>query len=191
MAEESQRQADARRRQGCPPDLEQGDGATLPRMMPAMTPTAAIPSDRTGRILRRLPPPARLAPLRNGQRMRCLGHVPDIRALYGRCRVFLNPPRQGGGGGAAFALAEGLPVVTYGWGDGAVVSGPEFCVSGRDAFLERAVMLATDDTVHATAGAAAKARFIEIGDRNRCVERLIAYGEEARSLLRAERGGAN
>ncbi len=135
--------------------------------------------------------PARLAPLRNGQRMRCLGHVLDIRALYGLCRVFLNPPRQGGGGGAAFALAEGVPVVTYGWGDGAVVSGPEFCVSGRDAFVERAVTLATDAAAHAAAGAAAKARFIEIGDRNRCVERLIAYGEEARTLLRAERAGAN
>ncbi|SMF29183.1 hypothetical protein SAMN02982917_1340 [Azospirillum oryzae] len=135
--------------------------------------------------------PARLAPLRNRQRMRCLGHVADIRALYGRCRVFLNPPRQGGGGGAAFALAEGVPVVTYGWGDGAVVSGPEFSVSDRDAYLERAVTLATDDAAHAAAGAAAKARFIEIGDRNRCVERLIAYGEEARSLLRAERAGAN
>ena len=82
-------------------------------------------------------------------------------------------------------------MVTYGWGDGAVVSGREFCVSGRDAFVERAVTLATDAAAHAAAGAAAKARFIEIGDRNRCVERLIAYGEEARTLLRAERAGAN
>ncbi|WP_042444239.1 glycosyltransferase [Azospirillum sp. B510] len=135
--------------------------------------------------------PARLAALRNGARMRCLGHVADIRALYARCHVFLNPPRQGGGGGAAFALAEGLPVVTYGWGDGAVVSGPDFCVSDRDGYLSRAVALTTDAALHSEAAAAAKARFGEIGDRNRCVERLIAYGEEARALLRAERAGAN
>jgi glycosyltransferase involved in cell wall biosynthesis len=135
--------------------------------------------------------PNRLNPLRNQERMRCLGHVPDIRALYGRCRVFLNPPRQGGGGGTAYALAEGVPVVTYGWGDGASVSGPDFCVADRDAYLERAVTLVTDADAHAAAAAAAKARFAVIGDRHRCVERLLSYGEEARALLRAERAGTN
>ncbi|MFP5517884.1 MAG: glycosyltransferase [Alphaproteobacteria bacterium] len=135
--------------------------------------------------------PNRLAPLRNRERMRCLGHVPDIRALYGRCRVFLNPPRQGGGGGTAYALAEGVPVVAYGWGDGASVSGPDFCVADRDAYLERAVTLATDADVHAAAAATARARFAVIGDRRRCVERLLDYGEEARALLRAERAGTN
>ncbi|MBK1837115.1 glycosyltransferase [Azospirillum sp. YIM B02556] len=135
--------------------------------------------------------PAQLAPLRNAARMRCLGHVADIRALYARCHVFLNPPRQGGGGGAAFALAEEVPVVTHGWGDGASVSGPEFCVGDRAAYLDRAVTLATDSAARTVAGTAAKARFAAIGDRNRCVERLLAYGEEARSLLRAERAGAN
>lgn len=135
--------------------------------------------------------PKRLAPLRNVERMRCLGHVPDIRALYGRCRVFLNPPRQGGGGSAAYALAEGVPVVTYGWGDGASVSGPDFCVADAGAYLERAVTLATDAAAHAAAAVAAKNRFTVIGDRRRCVERLLAYGEEAREILRAERAGTN
>lgn len=135
--------------------------------------------------------PARLASLRNGSRMRCLGEVADIRALYGRCTALLNPPRQGGGGGAAYALAEGVPVVTYGWGDGASVSGPDFCVADRDAYLERAATLATDADAHAEAAAAAKARFAAIGDRHRCVERLLAYGEEARALLRAERASTN
>ncbi|WP_451983791.1 glycosyltransferase [Azospirillum endophyticum] len=128
--------------------------------------------------------PGRLAPLRNRDRMRCLGHVSDIRAFYAGCRVFLNPPRQGGGGGAAFALAEGVPVITYGWGDVASNAGQEFCVPDRNAYLARAVTLATDNVSFAAASHAAKARFAEIGDRNRCVERLLAYGEEARSLLR-------
>ncbi|PWC33938.1 glycosyltransferase [Azospirillum sp. TSO35-2] len=131
--------------------------------------------------------PARLASLRNGARMNCLGHVGDIRALYRCCHVFLNPPRQGGGGGAAFALAEGVPVVTYGWGDGASVSGAAFCVPDRDAYVARAVTLATDAAAHASASAKAKERYTEIGDRHRCVERLLAYGEEARALLRAGR----
>ncbi|WP_245636929.1 glycosyltransferase [Azospirillum thiophilum] len=132
---------------------------------------------------------ARLAPLRNHGRMRCLGHVLDIRALYRRCHVFLNPPRQGGGGGAAFALAEGVPVVTYGWGDGASVSGPGFSVADRAAFVARATLLMTDTEAREAAAAAARARFAEIGDRHRCVERLLAYGEEARSLHRAGRNG--
>ncbi|NCT67898.1 MAG: hypothetical protein GXC76_09655 [Rhodanobacteraceae bacterium] len=83
--------ADARRQQGCPPDLDQGDGATLPRMMPAMTPTAAIPSDRTGRILRRLPPPARLAPL-----LRLLPRRWQRQALeVAMARVLAAPLRDG------------------------------------------------------------------------------------------------
>ncbi|MBP2299095.1 glycosyltransferase [Azospirillum picis] len=134
--------------------------------------------------------PARLAKARNHGRMRCLGHVGDIRALYRRCRVFLNPPRQGGGGGAAFALAEGVPVVTYDWGDGASVSGPSFCVADRTAYVERAVALANAGAAGAEAAeAAARSRFAEVGDRRRCVERLLAYGEEVRTILRGQRGG--
>ncbi|MBY6265779.1 glycosyltransferase [Azospirillum sp. 412522] len=135
--------------------------------------------------------PGRLAALRNRDRMRCLGHVADIRAFYACCRVFLNPPRQGGGGGAAFALAEGVPVITYGWGDVASNAGPEFCVPDRDAYLARAATLATDAGAFAAASRAAKARFAVIGDRNRCVERLLAYGEEARVQLRSGWGAGN
>ncbi|WP_247875497.1 hypothetical protein [Azospirillum sp. TSH100] len=135
--------------------------------------------------------PGRLALLRNRDRMRCLGHVPDILAFYSRCGAFLNPPRQGGGGGASYALAEGVPVISYGWGDVASNAGPDFCVSDRDAYLTRAVALATDADALAGARRAAKTRFAEIGDRNRCVERLLAYGEEARGLLPNARATAN
>ncbi|WP_042692130.1 glycosyltransferase, partial [Azospirillum sp. B506] len=135
--------------------------------------------------------PGRLAPLHNRDRMRCLGHVPDIRAFYGGCGVFLNPPRQGGGGGASYALAEGVPVISYGWGDVASNAGPEFCVPDRDAYLARAVALASDSEALARARRAAKARFAEIGDRDRCVERLLAYGEEARELLRHAAAAGN
>jgi glycosyltransferase involved in cell wall biosynthesis len=135
--------------------------------------------------------PGRLTPLRNRDRMRCLGHVPDILAFYSRCGAFLNPPRQGGGGGASYALAEGVPVISYSWGDVASNAGPDFCVPDRDAYLARAVALATDADALADARRAAKARFVEIGDRNRCVERLLAYGEEARDLLRTGRTAGN
>ncbi|WP_298369992.1 glycosyltransferase [Azospirillum sp.] len=132
--------------------------------------------------------PGRLATLRNADRARGLGHVDDIRALYRRCHVFLNPARQGGGGGAAFALAEGTPVVTFGWGDAASVAGPLFSVTDRDAYLARAVSLFADADARARASVAARARFTEVGDRRRCVERLLAYGEEARGMLAATAG---
>ncbi len=132
--------------------------------------------------------PGRLATLRNADRTRGLGHVNDIRALYRLCHAFLNPARQGGGGGAAYALAEGLPVVTYGWGDAASVVGPLFCVADRDAYVARAAALFADEGERAVASTAARARFAEVGDRRRCVERLLAYGEEARGLVAATAG---
>lgn len=132
--------------------------------------------------------PGRLATLRNGDRTRCLGHVADIRALYRRCHAFLNPARQGGGGGAGYALAEGVPVVGFAWGDAASVAGPAFTVPDRESYIARAVELFADSSARAQAAAAARARFAEVGDRRRCAERLLAYGEEARARLRAGLG---
>lgn len=124
--------------------------------------------------------PKRLSGLRNHNRTRCLGHVNDIRALYRRCHVFLNPARQGGGGGAAFALAEGVPVIAYGWGDAASVAGGAFQVADRADYVARAVTLFTDPEERARSAVAARARFAEVGDRHRSVERLLSYGEELR-----------
>lgn len=128
--------------------------------------------------------PGRLAARRNGARMRCLGHVADIRAFYRRCHAVLNPARQGGGGSAAYAIAEGLPVVTLAWGDVASVAGEGIPVPDRDAYLERAAGLFADPGLHARQSALSRARFATVGDRHRCVERLLAYGEEARDALR-------
>lgn len=128
--------------------------------------------------------PGRLAALRNADRTRSLGHVADIRALYRRCHAFLNPARQGGGGGAGYALAEGLPVVTFTGGDAASVSGPDFSVPDRAAYVARAVTLFEDPVERSRASAQARTRFTAVGDRRRSVERLLAYGEEARALLR-------
>lgn len=128
--------------------------------------------------------PGRLAALRNVGRTRALGHVTDIRALYRRCHAFLNPARQGGGGGAGYALAEGVPVVAFAGGDAASVAGPLFTVADRDAYIVRASTLCADPGQRSVAVIAARARFAEVGDRHRCTERLLAYGEEARDLLR-------
>ncbi|CAO3432602.1 glycosyltransferase [Azospirillum doebereinerae] len=123
--------------------------------------------------------PERLATLRNAERVDSLGHVGDIRAFYRVVTAYLNPPRQGGGGSAAFALAEGLPVVTLAGGDVAGVAGAGFTVADETAFIDRAAALAEDAAFRARQSTEAKARFSETGDRARSVERLLAYALEA------------
>ncbi|NUB16987.1 glycosyltransferase, partial [Azospirillum brasilense] len=129
--------------------------------------------------------PARLAAARNGARMRSLGHLKDIRAFYRRCHAYLNPSRQGGGGSAAYAIAEGLPVVTLAWGDVASVAGAGIPVTDTAAYVERAAALVADPALRERQAELSRVRFRTVGDRHRCTERLLAYGEEARDLLRA------
>lgn len=118
---------------------------------------------------------ARAAKSRHAARFRALGHVHDIRSFYRRCALFLNPPRQGGGGGVAYALAEGLPVVATPQGDGASVAGNSFHVADMTEMLDKTLALLDDPALRAAAGERAKARFAEIGDRNRSVAELLAY----------------
>ncbi|WP_207459464.1 tetratricopeptide repeat protein [Azospirillum sp. SYSU D00513] len=125
--------------------------------------------------------PRRLAGLRNAARVQALGHVGDVRALYRTATAYLNPRRQGGGGSAAFALAEGLPVVTHAAGDVARVTGAAFAVPDDAAFIGRAAALATDPAFHEGQAESARTRFAAIGDRNRSVERLLAYCLEAQT----------
>lgn len=128
--------------------------------------------------------PARLAVTRNAARMRSVGHLKDIRAFYRRCHAFLNPSRQGGGGSGAYAIAEGLPVVTLGWGDVASVAGEGIPVPDWDAYVERAAALVADPAIRARQAELSRIRFETVGDRHRCTARLLDYGEEARNLLR-------
>ncbi|MGF7175185.1 glycosyltransferase [Azospirillum doebereinerae] len=127
--------------------------------------------------------PERLKALRNAGRVDSLGHVDDIRAFYRVVTAYLNPQRQGGGGSAAFALAEGLPVVTFGGGDVAGVAGAAFTVADEAAFIERAATLAGDAAFRARQSDEAKARFAQTGDRARSAERLLAYALEAQQRV--------
>jgi len=129
---------------------------------------------------------SRVARARNAARMRPLGHVEDIRALYRRCGAFLNPPRQGGGGSAGFAMAEGVPIVTFAGGDVAGVAGPAFHSASRDDYVATAGRFANDAEHRSSMSAAARRRYAEIGDRSRFTKRLLDYCEEAREAYRAE-----
>ena len=125
--------------------------------------------------------PQRIAALRNAGRVHTLGDVEDVRALHRLATAYLNPRRQGGGGSAAFALADGVPVVTFAAGDVANVAGSAFTVADDAAFLERAAALASDAAFHDRQSAEARARFAAVGDRRASVERLLAYGLEAQT----------
>lgn len=129
--------------------------------------------------------PGRLTASRHAARLRVLGHLNDIRAFYGRVGAFLNPPRQGGGGSAAFAVGEGVPVVTMPWGDVASVAGPDFRVADRAAYVARAAALCADRDFRAAQSALAKARYDGVVDRRHSVQRLLDYCEEARRLAAA------
>ncbi|MGQ9371558.1 glycosyltransferase [Azospirillum sp. A39] len=129
--------------------------------------------------------PGRLAVARHGGRLHSLGHVADIRAFYRRCGALLNPPRQGGGASAAYALAEGLPVVTFAGGDVGSVAGAGAHVADRAAYVERAAALFGDPQRRAEQAAAGRARYDAVIDRRRSIGRLLHYAEEARALFAA------
>lgn len=52
---------------------------------------------------------------------RFMGFQNDLSAVYSLCDIYLNPPRAGGGTSAAYALYEGVPVLTLPFGDVAQV----------------------------------------------------------------------
>ncbi|WP_051341207.1 glycosyltransferase [Azospirillum halopraeferens] len=125
----------------------------------------------------------RLAASRHAGRLRALGHVDDIRALYARCGALLNPPRQGGGGSAAIAMADGVPVVTTAFGDVAGVAGPDMAVPDAAAYVERAAALFADPAFRADRAALARRRFADTVDRRHSVARLLSYCEEAHAMM--------
>jgi glycosyltransferase involved in cell wall biosynthesis len=51
--------------------------------------------------------------------------------------LFVNPPRQGGGGGALRALAVGVPVVTYPDCDVSNITGKDFCCHDMSEMQEQ------------------------------------------------------
>lgn len=122
--------------------------------------------------------PVRLAAARNADRLRCLGFVPEIRALYRVSDAYLNPARQGGGGSAAYALADGVPVVTLNQGDVAAVVGPAGAVDSLEAFIARARRLHQDSAFHQQESITARRRFAALDTRHAATERLLAYGRE-------------
>lgn len=65
-----------------------------------------------------------------------LGFRTDLVDVLAMTDLFVNPPRQGGGGGAARAFAVGVPAVTYPDCDVSNVTGPDFCCQNLEEMRE-------------------------------------------------------
>jgi hypothetical protein len=102
-----------------------------------------------------LPPALENAPQ---HQLRILPTHADLRTLYRCCDIYVNPPRMGGGFSVAEAMAESLPVVTYGDSDGGQKVGSA-AASGEDDYFAALLSLMRDDGLRQRAGAAMQARF--------------------------------
>lgn len=112
-------------------------------------------------------------------RARVLGFRSDVLALLQVCDAYLNPPRQGAGTSAAFALSAGLPIITLGDGDVAGVAGSDFCSATEDAYWRQAANLVTDDTLYASLSEAATARWAIASDTKARTQALVDLLEDA------------
>lgn len=63
-----------------------------------------------------------------------LGAKSDLINWLGMMDLFINPPRLGGGNGAAMSMSLGIPVLTVDEGDVASVAGPDFIVRRQEEF---------------------------------------------------------
>jgi hypothetical protein len=97
----------------------------------------------------------------------------DIPALFQCCDIYINPPRMGGGFSVAEAMAEGLPVVTYGDSDGGCKVGSTAVNSDADYFSKLAALLVSTD-LRGQEGAAMQALFSSTLDLEASSPSLLA-----------------
>ncbi len=127
---------------------------------------AAVNTLRIG-FIGRIDNPAALVGARPnlGRASRFLGYQPDLLNLTGAFDVFVNPPRQGGGTSAAYALANGVPVLTLsGTSDIARICGPVFQCEDLEAMADRLEHLSRGGDALLSLQDQARQRFTEISD---------------------------
>lgn len=106
------------------------------------------------------------------ERMQHVGFVSDLPASLAGFDAVLNPPRQGGGTSAAFAMALGIPVYSLGNCDVATLVGDDFIFPDLDTLADTLI-------AHGQTGKdqdlcqKAKARWTVISDLDGQLEKLI------------------
>ncbi|MEM7569631.1 MAG: glycosyltransferase [Pseudomonadota bacterium] len=108
-----------------------------------------------------------------------LGVRPDVLDILQVCDAYLNPPRQGGGTSAAWALSQGLPVVTLRDGDVAGISGEDFCVDDASDFVFRAAALASNKALYSAQRSAAEQCWARLSDEEGRVRALVSVFDGA------------
>ncbi|MFZ5608250.1 MAG: glycosyltransferase [Pseudomonadota bacterium] len=114
--------------------------------------------------------------------VRFLGFHVNLRDAMALGDVFLNPPRQGGGTSAAYALAAGMPIITPPGGDVASVAGPGFSFADAEEATAEAIKLAQDSAYLEARQAAARARWREKSDFTGMAKALLEVAEEAMAI---------
>ncbi|MGZ8917579.1 MAG: glycosyltransferase [Methylobacter sp.] len=117
-----------------------------------------------------MPPALKQVP---AQQVRALYELDDIPAVLQCCDIYVNPPRMGGGFSVAEAMAEGLPVVTYGDSDGGCKVGSSAAISDVDYFSKLAALLVSTD-LRRQEGAAMQTLFSTTLDLDQSSPSLLA-----------------
>ena len=77
-----------------------------------------------------------------------IGYANDLLSIVELCDLYINPRRMGGGTSAIFALKKGKPVVTVNYGDVALNSGEDFCVTDYKSMEETIIKYIEDQNYY-------------------------------------------
>lgn len=95
------------------------------------------------------------------ERVKYLGFREDLVDVIKVTDLFVNPPRQGGGGGAVRAFSVGVPVITLPYCDVANAVGDEFCCEDLSKMKELVCQYETDKDFYESQQKKAKEKYAE------------------------------
>ncbi|MGD2134103.1 MAG: glycosyltransferase family 4 protein [Maricaulaceae bacterium] len=113
-------------------------------------------------------------------RIRLVGHVDDLRALYEACDCFLNPPRQGGGNSAYIAMHENLPIVTLDDCDVQMTIGEGAACADLPAYEALALALAERGAIYDERCERSRLRVAALDKPEQAAAKLMGHAETAR-----------
>lgn len=124
--------------------------------------------------------PLQLKRLQQHPQISFYGYAEDLYGVLAAFDAVLNPPRQGGGTSAAYAMDLGLNLFTLGDCDVANVAGEDFIYASIDEMLSAVLEASQDPDETASKQAQAKARWQVISDREGQMRRLLDGARKAK-----------
>ncbi len=130
---------------------------------------------------------ARISSFQYRQNFVFTGYVGNLEGLTGRCSIYLNPRRKGGGFSSKIALIQHIPIVTLTDCDVYLWSGDAFAVNDLQDMKETIIRYHNDPTFMETQIKACDDRCSEIFiSEDQSVENVKAFCEAVKSI-----GGPN